>query len=48
MDKKEEMMICLKEQGYYISINDRIYFDCYDVWKIEDIIKQETAIKPKT
>lgn len=47
MDRETEMKICLKEQGYYISISDRIYFDCYDIWEVEDIIKSETAVQTK-
>lgn len=38
-NRLEEMKVCLKEQGYYISINGRIYLDYDDIRKIEDIIK---------
>lgn len=44
-DMIEELMICLKEQGYYVTIWGNICFNLHDIVLIEDIIDSQSTSK---
>ena len=41
INRETEMEICMKEQGFFITLEDEIYFDLFDMMKIYDIIEEE-------
>lgn len=40
-NRREEMLICLKEQGYYVEIMGGIYLDLIDILMVYKILEIE-------